>query len=48
VKVLIASGFSANGRIGEVVRTGARGFVTKPFDVGQILNMIREVIDGKP
>ncbi len=48
VKVLIASGFSANGRIGEVVRTGARGFVTKPFDVGQILNMIRDVIDGRP
>ena len=47
VKVIISSGFSANGKIRDVVKEGAKGFVVKPFDVAQILSLLRDIIDGK-
>ena len=47
VKVMISSGFSANGKISNVMKSGAKAFVTKPYDIDQLLLKIREVIDAK-
>ena len=47
VKVMISSGFSANGKISNVMKIGAKAFVTKPYDIDQLLLKIREVIDAK-
>lgn len=47
VKVMISSGFSANGKISNVMKIGAKEFVTKPYDIDQLLLKIREVIDAK-
>lgn len=44
-KVLIASGYSPNGRTREILEVGARGFVSKPFKAKQMLRMIREILD---
>jgi len=45
IKVLIASGYSANGPTKEAVEAGARGFIQKPFDAKQILHTVRTVLD---
>jgi two-component system, cell cycle sensor histidine kinase and response regulator CckA len=45
VKVLIASGFAANGQTKETMETGARGFVDKPYNMKGMLQAVREVLD---
>ncbi|MEW6350803.1 MAG: ATP-binding protein [Thermodesulfobacteriota bacterium] len=44
-KVLIASGYSANGQTKNVLEQGATGFVSKPFDFKQILLAVRKSLD---
>ena len=46
VKVLIASGYAANGQAKSAIKSGAKGFVTKPFELRQILQAIRDILDG--
>jgi PAS domain S-box-containing protein len=45
IKVLIASGYSANGTIRGTVDSGAKGFISKPYDSKQILRKIRDILD---
>jgi two-component system, cell cycle sensor histidine kinase and response regulator CckA len=45
VKVLVASGYSANGLTQDNKSRGTRGFVTKPYDSKDILTAIRRVLD---
>jgi len=47
VKVIIASGYSVNGPTKDSIDAGAKGFVGKPYEVRQMLQAIREVIDDK-
>lgn len=47
VKVVIASGFSPNGQIKEVLGSGAQGFVGKPYDMRTVLEVVRDVLDKK-
>jgi nitrogen-specific signal transduction histidine kinase/CheY-like chemotaxis protein len=44
-KVLIASGFGMNGATGTAVEKGARGFVSKPFNMKELLQTVRRVLD---
>ncbi len=44
-KVIIASGFSANGPTKDALEAGAKGFVSKPYDIRQLLEVIREVLN---
>jgi two-component system cell cycle sensor histidine kinase/response regulator CckA len=44
-RVLIASGFAANGQSGEAIVMGAKGFIGKPYNVKRMLHAIREVLD---
>ncbi|MGO9571370.1 MAG: PAS domain S-box protein [Desulfomonilaceae bacterium] len=44
-RVLVASGHSANGPTKEAVEGGALGLVSKPFDMGQLLQTVRKVLD---
>ncbi len=46
VKVLVASGYSANGHGGEASGFGAKGFLSKPYQMKELLVRIREVLDG--
>ncbi len=45
VKVVIASGYSAYGTTRDALASGARGFVSKPFDISQVLEVVRAVLD---
>jgi PAS domain S-box-containing protein len=44
-KILIVSGYSANGPAKIALEAGASGFVGKPFDVSHLLATIREILD---
>jgi CheY-like chemotaxis protein len=45
VKVLVASGYSANGPAIEAAAIGAKGYVSKPYDMRQLLRMVRGILD---
>jgi two-component system cell cycle sensor histidine kinase/response regulator CckA len=45
VRVVISSGYSVNGPTKEALEAGARGFVGKPYEVRQMLKVVRAVLD---
>jgi len=47
VKVIIASGYSFNGPTKGAIDAGAKGFVGKPYEVRQMLQAIRKVMDDR-
>jgi PAS domain S-box-containing protein len=47
VKVVIASGYSVNGHTKNTVESGAKGFVSKPYDMRNLLGVVREVLDAE-
>lgn len=46
VRVLIASGYSANGPADETMQSGAKGFIGKPYNLHQILVAARRALDS--
>ncbi len=47
VKVVIASGFSVNGLTKDTLASETRGFVNKPYDMRQLLEVVRGVLDAE-
>ncbi len=47
VRVLVASGYSANGHGKAALEFGAKGFISKPFQVDQLLAKVRQVLDNQ-
>jgi CheY-like chemotaxis protein len=47
VKVVVASGYSADGPTSDVLAAGAKGFVNKPYDIRKVLEVVRRVIDAE-
>jgi len=45
VRILVSSGYSANGPAREAIAVGARGFISKPYDAPSILRAIRTILD---
>lgn len=48
VKVVIASGYSAQGPAKTAIGAGAKGFVNKPYDMRRLLEVVRSVLDNTP
>ena len=48
VKVIIASGYSADKKVRETLRAGAAGFIHKPYKYEDMLQKVRVVLDGPP
>ncbi|MBF0528643.1 MAG: response regulator, partial [Deltaproteobacteria bacterium] len=46
-KVVIASGYSAEGHVKKSLEAGAAGYIGKPYQLNDLLNKIRAVLDGK-
>jgi PAS domain S-box-containing protein len=44
-RVAIASGYSPDGPTKEILKNGAKGFISKPYDLRQMLRVVREVLD---
>ncbi len=46
VKVLMTSGYSSSQQIEELIKTGAAGFISKPYHPDDLLSNIRKIIDN--
>ena len=46
-KILIASGHDPDEPTRKTLDAGAKGIVSKPFDVRRLLHVVREVLDGE-
>ena len=44
-KVIIASGYSLNGHLQDVIASGASGFMAKPFGKAEMLKTVRKALD---
>jgi two-component system, cell cycle sensor histidine kinase and response regulator CckA len=47
VKVVLSSGYSINGQATEIMQRGCNGFIQKPFNIKELSQKIREVLDKK-
>jgi CheY-like chemotaxis protein len=45
VKVLVASGYSIDGKASQVLEQGACGFIQKPYDMRQLSQSIRSILN---
>ena len=45
VRVLVASGYSADASVKETIQMGAKGFVSKPFRFKELLQQVRMALD---
>jgi len=46
-KIVVTSGFSPNGSTKELMEAGARSFISKPYNIKQMLTVVRRVLDGE-
>jgi len=44
-KVIIASGYSADASTRSVLQMGAKSYIEKPFQMGKLLSVVRQVLD---
>jgi two-component system cell cycle sensor histidine kinase/response regulator CckA len=44
IKVIISSGYNADGKVHEIIERGCKGFIQKPFDIKELSKKIREVL----
>ena len=44
-RILVASGYAADAAITDCLATGAKGFVSKPFKMKELLRQVRRVLD---
>ena len=47
IKVLLSSGYSIDGQASEILQQGCDGFIQKPFNVRQLSNKMREILDRR-
>jgi CheY-like chemotaxis protein len=45
VKVILSSGYSINGKAKEIMDRGCRAFIQKPFQINDLSDKIRKVLD---
>ncbi|MFH0825534.1 MAG: ATP-binding protein, partial [Pseudomonadota bacterium] len=46
VKVIVAAGRPLDGAVKVAVETGAKGVINKPYDMKELLTVVRETLDG--
>jgi len=47
IKVLLSSGYSIDGQAADILKRGCNGFIQKPFNMKQLAEKIREILDKK-
>ncbi len=45
IKVLLVSGYSLNKQVEELIAHGCNGFIQKPFDILELSQKLREILD---
>ena len=46
VKVLLSSGYSIDGQATEILKRGCNGFIQKPFNMKQLSQELRKILDS--
>jgi signal transduction histidine kinase/ActR/RegA family two-component response regulator len=46
IKIIIASGYTADGQLKDSLEAGAAGYISKPFRAAVLLKTVRTVLDG--
>ena len=46
IKVLLSSGYSIKGQASEIMERGCNGFIQKPFNINDLSQKIREILDN--
>ena len=47
INVLLSSGYSINGQATGILNRGCDGFIQKPFNIKQLSQKLREILDKK-
>ncbi len=47
IKVLLSSGYSIEGQATEILNRGCNGFIQKPFNLTNLSNKLREILEAK-
>jgi len=47
INTLLSSGYIINGQVDEILEVGCNGFIQKPFNMRQLSQKIREILDKK-
>lgn len=45
IKVLLSSGYNVDGQATEILKRGCNGFIQKPFNMKQLSQKVREILD---
>jgi two-component system, cell cycle sensor histidine kinase and response regulator CckA len=45
IKVLLSSGYSIDGKAAEIMKRGCDGFIQKPFNIADLSQKLREILD---
>jgi PAS domain S-box-containing protein len=45
IKVLLSSGYSTDGEVGEIIKDGASGYIQKPYKDDQLIIRVQEILD---
>lgn len=48
IRVLLSSGYSLKGQASQIMKRGCNGFIQKPFNIEQISEKIRDILDEAP
>jgi len=48
IRVLLSSGYSLKGQASQIMKRGCNGFIQKPFNIEQISEKIRDILDETP
>ena len=46
IKAILSSGYSMSGHVLKVIENGCKGFLQKPFDMEELTNKIREILES--
>jgi DNA-binding NtrC family response regulator len=47
IKVLLSSGYGIDGQASEILKRGCHGFIQKPFNINELSQKIRQILDEK-
>jgi DNA-binding NtrC family response regulator len=47
VKVLLSTGYSRGGKTQEIIDSGIRGFIQKPYKIDALLSKVRSLLDSE-
>lgn len=47
IMVMLSSGYAINGQAEEILKRGCNGFIQKPFNLSELSQKIRKILDGE-